>query len=248
MEDKKSFLMFYDWEPLFQFLNNEDVGAMLKALFAYEIRNEWPNCDDLNDSAWGVFQYLAARLDENRKRWQKMSERGSKAGKASGEARRNKNEQEGNNDEQDANKNEQERTSANKNEPKDKVKDKVKDKDVLSDDKTNIGTTSNKSKPSTVRFVPPSVEDVRAYCLERNNRVDADAFVSFYESNGWRVGKNPMKDWKAAVRTWEKRTNELHANALNTVQPKKSDDFVDLDAMRADPKYAFIFANERRVD
>ena len=248
MEDKKSFLMFYDWEPLFQFLDDEDVGAMLKALFAYEIRNEWPKYEDLNDSAWGVFQYLAARLDENRKRWQKMSERGSKAGKASGEARRNKNEQEGNNDEQDTNKNEQERTNANKNKPKDKDKDKDKVKDVLSDDKTNIGTTSNKSKPSTVRFVPPSVEDVRVYCLERNNRVDADAFVSFYESNGWRVGKNPMKDWKAAVRTWEKRTNELHANALNTVQPKKSDDFVDLDKMRADPKYAFIFANERRVD
>lgn len=53
-------------------------------------------------------------------------------------------------------------------------------------------------------FVKPSVEEVRAYCRERNNVVDPEAFVAHYESNGWRVGRNPMKDWRAAVRTWEK--------------------------------------------
>ena len=55
------------------------------------------------------------------------------------------------------------------------------------------------------RFCPPYVEDVRAYCLDRGNTVDADAFVDFYASKGWRIGQNPMKDWRAAVRTWEKR-------------------------------------------
>lgn len=53
-------------------------------------------------------------------------------------------------------------------------------------------------------FVPPSVDEVRAYCSERNNKVDAQSFVDFYESKGWYVGKNKMKDWKAAVRTWER--------------------------------------------
>ena len=56
------------------------------------------------------------------------------------------------------------------------------------------------------RFVKPGVEEVRAYCLERRNRVDAQKFVDYYESNGWRVGRNPMKDWKAAVRTWERNS------------------------------------------
>ena len=60
-------------------------------------------------------------------------------------------------------------------------------------------------KKRTSRFRPPSVEEVEAYCFERNNKVDAERFVDFYSSNGWKVGKNPMKDWKAAVRTWEKR-------------------------------------------
>lgn len=54
------------------------------------------------------------------------------------------------------------------------------------------------------RFTPPSVSDVREYCLERGNSVDPECFLDHYTSNGWKVGKNPMKDWKAAVRTWEK--------------------------------------------
>ncbi|MBO5969612.1 MAG: helix-turn-helix domain-containing protein [Clostridia bacterium] len=53
-------------------------------------------------------------------------------------------------------------------------------------------------------FVPPSVEEVRAYCLERNNQINPETFVDFYTAKGWMVGKNKMKDWKAAVRTWEK--------------------------------------------
>lgn len=54
-------------------------------------------------------------------------------------------------------------------------------------------------------FIIPSVDEVSAYCQERNNGIDAEAFVSFYESKGWMIGKNKMKDWKAAVRTWEKK-------------------------------------------
>lgn len=61
----------------------------------------------------------------------------------------------------------------------------------------------DKSKKAR-RFVPPTVEEVKEYCLSRNNSVDADRFVDFYEAKGWMVGKNKMKDWKAAVRTWEK--------------------------------------------
>lgn len=55
------------------------------------------------------------------------------------------------------------------------------------------------------RFSPPSVEEVRAYCQERKNNIDPEAFVAFYESKGWKVGSQPMKSWKAAVTTWEKR-------------------------------------------
>lgn len=57
--------------------------------------------------------------------------------------------------------------------------------------------------PKTCAFVPPSVEEVRAYCLERGNGIDSQYFVDYYDSNGWMVGKTKMKDWKATVRRWE---------------------------------------------
>ena len=66
-------------------------------------------------------------------------------------------------------------------------------------------TRSNERvKKSAARFTPPTVEEVAEYCRERGNGVDAEHFCSFYASKGWKAGKNPMQDWKAAVRTWEK--------------------------------------------
>ena len=60
-------------------------------------------------------------------------------------------------------------------------------------------------KKATSRFIPPTLDEVKAYCIERNNNVDAEQFIDFYTSKGWKVGRESMKDWKAAVRTWEKR-------------------------------------------
>lgn len=57
---------------------------------------------------------------------------------------------------------------------------------------------------SVKRFVKPNVEEIEHYCKERNNSVDAQQFFDYYESKGWKIGKSPMKDWKAAVRTWER--------------------------------------------
>ncbi len=58
------------------------------------------------------------------------------------------------------------------------------------------------------RFTPPTYEQVSTYCKERNNTVDAERFYDFYESKGWMVGKNKMKDWKAAVRNWERSSKQ----------------------------------------
>ena len=59
------------------------------------------------------------------------------------------------------------------------------------------------------RFQKPSIDEIRQYCSSRNNRVDPEQFFNFYESKGWTIGKSPMKDWRAAVRTWEKREKEV---------------------------------------
>lgn len=58
---------------------------------------------------------------------------------------------------------------------------------------------------NNMRFTPPTIQDVKAYCIERGNEVNPERFIDFYESKGWMVGKNKMKDWKAAVRNWERK-------------------------------------------
>lgn len=82
---------------------------------------------------------------------------------------------------------------------------------VIENDKEKITSINNISINNKEiykeRFKKPTLEEVKEYCEERNNGIDAETFINFYESKGWMVGKNKMKDWKACVRTWEKSRN-----------------------------------------
>lgn len=81
--------------------------------------------------------------------------------------------------------------------------DKEEDKDIDKDiEEENI------IRAKTTKFIPPSVEEVADYCFERGNTVNPEVFVDFYSAKGWMLGKNKMKDWKAAVRTWERKEKE----------------------------------------
>ena len=83
-----------------------------------------------------------------------------------------------------------------------------KSKDSIDKDNVKRKEISNDiSKREKSKFVPPTVEEVREYCLERGNNIDPEYFVAFYESKGWMVGKNKMKNWKMAIITWEKNDN-----------------------------------------
>lgn len=79
------------------------------------------------------------------------------------------------------------------------IRDKILDKEIEKE------KGEAKASPTQKKlFVKPNLDEIKAYCNERRNSVDAERFFDYYESNGWKVGKNPMKDWKAAVRTWER--------------------------------------------
>lgn len=116
-------------------------------------------------------------------------------------------------------------------------------------DNENVNVNENENvvretrvRAKTTRFIPPTVEEVAEYCRERGNKVDPQRFVDYYTSNGWQVGKNKMKDWKAAIRsTWERdeRTQTAQVNAPRA-KPKQrpseecersGDAYDDLDAM-----------------
>ena len=92
----------------------------------------------------------------------------------------------------------QDKTKAEPKE-KDNVKEKVKDNDN-----------------SVVRFTPPTKQDVMDYCQEKGyTDVDVERFMNYYTSNGWMVGKNKMKDWKAAVRNWARKDMAAKPNNTN---------------------------------
>lgn len=122
---------------------------------------------------------------------------------------------------------------------------------------TNISNTqkqntkvSNTKRGGAKKFTPPTLQEVKDYCRERNNNVDAQRFIDHYTSNGWKVGKNAMKDWRAAVRTWER--NE-YSNGQSNGQSGGSfdtDDFFQAALRRsygdqAEPKTAADDANIR---
>lgn len=82
------------------------------------------------------------------------------------------------------------------------------DKDIDKNKNIIISDSSESGQTKTKAFRPPTVEEVSAYCNERMNNVNAEQFVDFYSAKGWMLGKNKMKDWKAAVRTWERNRSE----------------------------------------
>lgn len=81
---------------------------------------------------------------------------------------------------------------------------------TLSDERVNAHTRTREKKP---KFVPPTLEEVVEYCKTHGYKMDPEKFYNHYTANGWMVGKNPMKDWKAAVRNWEKNDGVFARNA-----------------------------------
>jgi len=71
------------------------------------------------------------------------------------------------------------------------------------------------------KFVKPTVEEVSSYCLERGNAIDAQRFVDYYESKGWMIGKSAMKDWRAAIRTWERNDGSSSSKSASTKKEEK---------------------------
>ena len=85
-------------------------------------------------------------------------------------------------------------------------KDSLAKDSIAQDRKEKERQKENADKPPRPRFSPPTREEVEAYCRERRNRVDAQCFLDFYTANGWTQGRGkPIRDWQAAVRTWERR-------------------------------------------
>ena len=181
-------------------LDDETRLESYDAVMEYAFTGEVP--DGLSGVALAVFTLIKPQIDANNKRYEdgcKGAEHGSKGGRP---------------------KKNPTGVSENKNS---KTPKGLSPKTPNENENVNVNVNENvnenekkKGKP----FTPPTVEAVSDYCQERNNSVDPETFVDFYASKGWKIGKEPMKDWKAAVRTWEKRDRKENnkASPFNATQ------------------------------
>lgn len=177
---KKSFVMYDEWGTLFDSLSADKAGELIKAIYDYQ-RGSEPTVTDPVLQA--VFRMIYERMEADRAKYEETCRKRTEAGQRGGEAKTSKSKQM--------------LASASKS------KQNVPDNDNENDIKEKVLSKDSTKKKGA--FAPPSVDEVREYCRERQNNVDAEAFVAFYESKGWKVGNQPMRSWKSAIITWEKR-------------------------------------------
>lgn len=166
-----------------------DRADAYDAIAAYALYGQEPDLDKLPDSAAIAFDLIRPTLD--------ASKRKAESGKAGGKSKQTVSKQQASG-KQTGSTGEANRKRGETGTEKEGEREKEEE---IENECYSPPTPSSMGK----RFSPPTVDEVREYCQERNNGIDSAAFVDFYASKGWKVGSQPMKDWKAAVRTWERR-------------------------------------------
>ena len=165
----------------------------------YALTQEEPDLDSVSDAVAIAFELLRPVLDKAKER----AESGKKGG--------SKPEANGKQPESKPKANQKQGETASKKEGEKEVEVEI---EIENENDSVYGASAPAHAPEQQedescqkqkRFCRPDAREVADYCRERGNQVDAQRFVDYYTANGWRVGKNPMKDWKAAVRTWEKQ-------------------------------------------
>ena len=205
MAERKSFIMYKSWAPLIEAMNDQEAGMLFKAIFDYQLTGEEPprGC-----SFFPMFNLFKATFEKDLASYMETCETNKRIA-AERERKKTKH-------------NEPLRSVTNRNEPLRSATDN--DNDIDNDsNKRDIGKRASS-------FRPPDVNEVRAYCQERKNNVDPERFVDFYTAKGWFVGKNKMKDWRAAVRNWEKEENARSGTTKKREHNYPQRDY-DLDAI-----------------
>lgn len=210
--DKESYMLYRGWNPLFENLPKEQLGELFYAICCYQSGKEYTIENPLIK---GVFEMVLMQFKKDEEKYISNCEAKAKNGKKGAESRW----QDDNNNTSENGKNSkcysedgkngkcyfshnEEKTEMAKMAIGEEVEDKEEEEDK---EEVEEVPTVPKKREARKRFSPPSAAEVREYCRERENAVDAESFVDFYAAKGWKVGNAPMKDWKAAVRTWEKR-------------------------------------------
>lgn len=221
---KNSFVLYTDYIDQVRLLDDQQAGILFRAILNYAAGGELPEMDGMTVMA---FSFIRSRMDRDSAEYQKTVEARRKAGQLGGRPKKptipeSEEKTDGFSEKQ---------SKAKKTNGFSEKQSKAKKPDnVLVNDNDTEKKDTNVSKEKTSRFFPPTLEEVSRYCQEAGYRVDAERFVDFYESKGWYVGKNRMKDWKAAVRNWARsQRQELTAEGTEKQAGKPRTRFHNFD-------------------
>lgn len=195
---KKTTIIYDSWGKIALALPDDQAGELFKAICSYSFDDEESQISNPTLSA--IFAMIKAKLDENAEEYAAKVERMNRI----------------NNDRKDKSRDDNATTSSQSRHEvvtkSEQCHDDIEGESVSVSDSVSVSVSDSvsdkKRESARARFTPPTVAEVQDYCRERGNGIDADRFVDFYESKGWKVGSSPMKNWKAAVRTWEQRNTE----------------------------------------
>lgn len=182
--------VYTDFAEAMEALSDAERGRLFMSMLQYASTGEAGTLSGAERFVWPIAKQ---NIDRAQAELKKRAENGRKGG-------RPKKANESGEKQPKAKESKKKQTKDNK----DKDKDKEKENNIIPLS-PNGDIPPKGERPPEKRFVKPTADEVRAYCAERGNHVDAQAFVDFYAAKGWKVGNAPMKDWKAAVRTWEQR-------------------------------------------
>lgn len=203
-EKKNSFVMYTDYMEQISMLKREQRGDLFTAIMAYADNSELPDMDDVTRMA---FCFIRSQMNRDKNKYLDTIEKRREAGKQGGRPKASGFDDKAKKANGFSEKQTEAKKADNVNE-NDNVNVNVNVNENEDEKEKKKGTNVPKEK---TRFVPPSVENVTEYCRENDYRyVDANHFVDFYISKNWYVGKNKMKDWKAAVRNWQRQESAKH--------------------------------------
>lgn len=195
---KESFILFTEIIDTVRDMTDEDAGVLFKMILSYEAEEQYEP-EEGHALAEVAFSFIRRQLDRSDQKYSDAVEKRRSAAHAGARARWAAKDSE--RMPNDANACERMRTDAI-----DALNVPVPDPVPVP---VNVPESKREStREKRTRFSPPTRDQVKEYCRERNNSVDPDRFFDYYESNGWKVGRNPMKDWKAAVRSWEPKNKD----------------------------------------
>ena len=203
MESRQSFLLYRSFAEVMAELPDAEAGKLYKAIAAYALDGEEP---ELSGYLAGYFRLIKPQLDANNTRYKN----GLKGGRPKKETTENKEEKPVETAEE---------TDGNEEEkPKENQKETTPQPNENENENENVNDKGSGAKSPRSRFKAPTREEVKQYAAENALALNVDNFMDYYESNGWKVGKNPMKDWKATARRWSRE---------NRAQEPKRDESID---------------------